>query len=96
MAPVHADVVQRSAGAEGGEVAAGLAEKSGEFGLAHLARGHRKRAMVDRPEAARMAVDFHVVRWVDENRSGAFLAHQRREGFRIEGVAAQDAMIAEE
>src|SRR6266404_1680318 len=96
MAPVHADVVQRSARAEGAEVAAGLAEKSGEFGLAHLARGHRKRAMVDRPEAARMAVDFHVVRWVDENRSGAFLAHQRGEGQSIEGAAAQKPIAAEE
>src|ERR1700732_4751270 len=42
MAPVHADEVQRARGAEGGEIAAGLGEKGGEFGFIHLARGHRE------------------------------------------------------
>jgi hypothetical protein len=38
-----------------------LAEKGGEFGLVHLARGHREGAMVDRAEAARATVDPYVV-----------------------------------
>ena len=52
--------------------------------------------MVDRAEAARMAVDFHVVRRVGEDRRGVFLAHQRREGQSIKGAAAQKPMAAEE
>jgi len=43
-----------------------------------------------------MAVDRHIVGWIREDHHGALLAQQRGEGFRIEGVAAQDAMIAEE
>ena len=88
MAPVHADVVQRTGGTEGGKVVAGLGEKGGEFGLVHLARGHRERAMVDRAEAAGMPVDFHVVRRVGEDCRSVFLAHQCREGQGIEGAAA--------
>src|SRR5437764_3578878 len=38
-----------------------LAEKSGEFGTVHLARGHREGPMVDRPETTRMAIDRHIV-----------------------------------
>ena len=96
MAPVHADEVERPGGTVGGKVAACLAEKAGEFGLAHLARSHRKRTMVDRPEAARMAVDWHVVGRVGEDHSGELLTHQHCEGLRIEGIAAQYAMAAEE
>src|SRR5271156_3849858 len=51
MAPVHADEVQRAVDAECGEVAESLAEKGGELGSIHLARGHREGAMVDRAEA---------------------------------------------
>ncbi len=96
MTPVHADEVQRPGGAEGGQIAERLGKKSGEFGLAHLARGHRERAMVDRAETARMAVDLHIVGRIREDHHGALLAQQRGEGFRIEGIAAQDAMLAEE
>ena len=51
--------------------------------------------MVGRAEAARMAVDFHVVRRVGEDHRSALIAHQRCEGLPVEGVAAQDAMLAE-
>ena len=50
--------------------------------------------MVHRTEAARVTVDLDVVRRVCEDRSGPFLAHQDREGSRIEGAAAQEAMMA--
>ena len=52
--------------------------------------------MVDRAEAARMTIDRDVVGRVGEDHGGAFLAHQRREGCGIEGVAARDAMAAEQ
>src|SRR5205823_3177092 len=54
MAPVHADELDGAFNAKGREVAKGLAEKSGEFGTVHLARGHREGPMVDRPETTRM------------------------------------------
>jgi hypothetical protein len=67
-----------------------------KFCPVHLAEAHRERAMVDRAEAARVALDRHIVGRVGEDHGGPFLAHQRREGFRIEGTAAQDSMAAEE
>jgi len=96
MAPVHADVVQRPRCTEGGQVPQNLTEKGGESGLVHLARCHRERAMVDRAEAARMAVDFDIVRRVGKDRRGVFLAHQRGEGQSIEGAAAQKPIPAED
>src|SRR3984893_5740459 len=96
VAPVHADEVQGAVTAECREVPESLAEKGGEFGSVHLARGHRKGAMMDRAEATRVTIDRHIVGRVDEYHCGPFLAHQRREGRGIEGIAAQDTMAAED
>jgi hypothetical protein len=52
--------------------------------------------MADRAATARMTIDFHVVGRVGEDHGGAFLAQQRRVGGGIKGVAARDAMAAEE
>jgi len=52
--------------------------------------------MVGRAEAARMTLDRHVVGRVGEHHRGVFFADQRREGGRIEGVAAEHAMVAED
>jgi hypothetical protein len=75
-------------GAECGEVPQSLAEKGREFGLIHLARSHWERAMVDRAEAAGMAVDRHVVGRISERHRGAFLAQQSGKSGGIEGIAA--------
>ena len=88
MAPVHADEVQRTVNTECREVAESPTEKGGELGAVHLPRGHRKRTMMDRAEAARVTVDRHVVGRVGEPHRGALLAHQYGEGGRIEGATA--------
>src|SRR5205823_7855007 len=80
VAPIHADVVDGAAGAEGGEVPAGLAEKGSEPSFIYLAHSHREGAMVDHAEAARVTLDRHVVGRVGEDHGGTFRAHQRREG----------------
>jgi hypothetical protein len=54
--------MQRAVNAMRGKVSACLAKKRDELGAVHLARGHWESAVVDRPEAARMALDRHVVR----------------------------------
>src|SRR6516165_1311325 len=59
VAPIDADVVQRTIDAGTGEVAKSPAKKADEFGSVHLALGHRERAMADRAEATGMAVDRH-------------------------------------
>ena len=82
--PIHADVVQGSLNAECRKVAETVAEKGGEFGAVHLARGHRERAMVDRAEAARVTIDRHIVGRVGEHHRGAFRAHQRGECVGVE------------
>ena len=84
--------MQRSGGAEGDEVVAGLVEERSELGLIHLTRSHRKRAMMDRTEAAGVTLDRHVVRRVGKHHCGAFLAQQRGEGLGIESVTAQNSM----
>jgi hypothetical protein len=88
MAPVHAEVVQRAVATECGKVPDSLAEKGGEFGPVHFARRHRKGAMVDRAEAARMTVDRHVIGRVCEDHRGAFVSHQHGESRGIESAAA--------
>src|SRR3984893_17316954 len=89
VAPVHAEEVDRAVGAEGREGLGGLAEKGNEGRLVHLPRGHREWAMVDRAEAAHMALDRHVERRVAEDHTSALLAHQGYEIGRVEGIAAQ-------
>ena len=75
MTPIQADKVDRTIGAEGGEVAKSLAEKGGEFGRVHLARRHRKGAMMDRAEAARVTVNRNIIRRVGEHHRGALLLY---------------------
>ena len=70
-------------------------EKDREGRTAHLARGHRKRAMADLAETARMAVDRHIVGRVGEHHRRPLLAHQGLPGGEIECVAAQQPMRAQ-
>ena len=42
-----------------------------------------------------MTVDRNIVRRVGKDHGGALLTHQRSEGLKIEGAAAQDAMAPE-
>ena len=88
--------MQRTIDAEGREVAEPLAEKGGELGPVHLARGHREGAMVDRAKATCMTIDRHIVRRVGEHHHGAFLAHQRGESRGFEGRAAEQVMATEQ
>jgi hypothetical protein len=52
--------------------------------------------MMDRAEAARMAIDLDVVRRISDHRGGAFLAQQCRECTEIKGIATQDGMFAKQ
>src|ERR1700730_5945810 len=95
MAPIDAKVVQRSLRAARGEISACPIEKGAELAFVHLARSHRKGAMMDRAETARMAIDRHVAGRIGEDHGGTFLAHQPRKGLAIERIPAHDAMAAE-
>ena len=52
--------------------------------------------MMDRAEAARVAVDRHVVGRIGEHHRGMFIAEEGRKGLTIESAAAQKAMPAED
>ena len=82
--------------AEAHEIAESLAEKGGELGFVHLARGHREGAMMDGAEAAHVTFDPQVVGRVGEHHRGRFVAQQRSEGLGIECIPAQDAMGTED
>jgi hypothetical protein len=94
MAPVDADIEQRSGFAEPGEVAQAGGEKHSKGGAAHFARRHGKRAMMDCPQPGRMTVDRHVVGRIGEHHRGALAAHQLAEGGEVKRIAAQYPMPA--
>src|SRR2546423_1920186 len=96
VAPIHADKVDRAVSRERRQIVESMFEKVGELGAVHLARSHRERAMMDRAEAARMAIDQHVVRRIGEHHRGMFIAEEGRQGLTIESATAQDAMPAED
>lgn len=69
------DEVDCAVGARRGQVAEHRLQKGGELGLRHLARRHRDLGVLDRAEAADVAVDRHVVGRVGEHdRDQAFTA----------------------
>jgi hypothetical protein len=71
-------------------------QKVGELRRAHLARGHRKLSVTHRSEAARVAVDAHVIRRIGEHQIGLLPLHERGIGAWVEGVSAQHAVLAQQ
>ena len=95
VAPVHADEMDGAIRADLRHRAERGFEKAGERDLVHLARGHGELAVPDGAGAADMTVDLHIVRRVGEHAAGPFVAHQRRIGRRLPGVAADQPMAPE-
>ena len=83
-------------GAVAREQRAGLPKEGSELYFVHLARGHRKLAMMDRAETGSMAVDGNVVRRIGENHHRAIALHELGVCCRIERAAAVDPMLAEQ
>jgi hypothetical protein len=77
------------------EMAQAGGEKHGEGGPAHLARGHRKRAMMDRSQPGCMTVDRHIVGWVGKHHRGLLRAHQEPQGHNLKHVGAQHPVLVE-
>jgi len=88
VAPIHAEINQRSLGAECREVATRLTEKGDELGSIHLARRHRKGAMMDRAQTGCVTGNWYIVGRVGERHRGVFVAHQRRKSRCVERTAA--------
>jgi hypothetical protein len=66
MSPVHADDVDRSVAAERDEIAQSRLQEPDELELRHFAGSHRKFSMLDRAQAADVAVDRHIIGRIDE------------------------------
>jgi hypothetical protein len=75
--------MQRALVAMLGHERARLFEEVGEFGRAHLARGHGEVAMMNRAEAAEVALDGNVVRRVREDHRRPLVRQQRRIGLLV-------------
>ncbi len=92
VAPVHADLMDRSVDGILGETLKDRLQKGRELGLAHLAAAHGEVAMANPAEATDMAVDRNVVWRVREHelRLGAF--EQVIVGGFVARIPAQQAM----
>jgi len=78
-----------------GQQGQGTRQKVGELRWNHLARRHRKFAMVCFSVAPSMAVDHHVVGRVGEDDVCALLSHQRRERRLIPRIPAVNAVLSQ-
>ena len=72
----HALKVNGAVEADLGLVAEGGREEGDELLLAHLARGAGELLVLDRAEAADMAIDLHVVGRIREHEPRLLLAHE--------------------
>jgi hypothetical protein len=94
--PIHADIEEGAAQREGGLVSEASLQEHREAGEAHLARRHRKGAVMDISEPGAVTVDRHVVGRIGEHYRGALLAHQALQGRGVEDTSAQHPVIAEQ
>jgi hypothetical protein len=69
MAPVHANVMNRTVEADVGHIAEGRSQEARKFSGAHFARGHLELSMLDRAKATHMTVDRDIVGWVCEDQA---------------------------
>jgi len=90
--PVHRPIGQRPVDAVFGGKAERLDQEGGELRFGHLAGGHGELAMSNRPQAADVAFDLQIVWRIGEHDVGRLAGHQNPVGFRIQGVAAEDAV----
>jgi hypothetical protein len=94
MPPVHAYEMDGSVETAADGVEENRPQEIRELARGHLAGRHRELAVLDRSQAADMAIDPDVVGRIGEHEPGSLLIEQGRIGFRIAGVAAQQLVIA--
>jgi hypothetical protein len=95
MSPVHRDKVDRAISAVSGKVGEDTRQESSELGLAHLAGRHGELAVLDRAQAANMAVDLHVVRRVGEDHLRPHAPEQVGIGGRGSGIPTDEPVPAD-
>ena len=96
VAPIHADLMDRTVDAVLGEQAKNRFEECGEFRLAHLAATHREVAMTDAAEATDVAIDSDVVGRIGEHEFRLGACEQLVVGGLVSCIPAQQAMRAEQ
>ncbi len=94
--PIHAYEMERAIDAVAGEERAGAAEECRKLLLAHLARGHYELTMLNRAQAAQVAVDRDVIGRIAKRRRRLLAVHQCHVRGFIESAAAIDAVVAEQ
>src|SRR5256885_16230186 len=95
MAPVHADLMDRTIVGILAEKRKNLGQKMRELVLRHFPRGHGKLSMLDAPKAGNMAIDADIIGRIREDEVRAIVAHQKAVGRRIGRIAANEDMFSE-
>ena len=95
MAPIHADVVDRSLDTVRGQRRERLLQKRGECLAAHLPSGHSELPVFDAAQAAGMPVDRDVVGRIGEDQAGLLARHQGGEHGRVAHIATDQPVRPE-
>ena len=95
MAPVHADVVDRSLDTVRGQRREGLLQKRGERLAVHLPGGHGELAVFDAAQAAGMPVDPDGVGRISEDQAGLLARHEGSEHGRVAHIATDQPVRPE-
>ena len=95
VAPVHADVVNRSLDTVRGQRRERLLQKRGERLAAHLPGGHGELAVFDAAQPAGMSVDRDVVGRIGEDQAGLLTRHQGGEHGRVAHIATDQPVRPE-
>ena len=69
-----------------------MGQEGGELSFAHLAARKGEFAVLDRAQAADIAVDRDIVGWIGEDEVSSFARHQLVHVGGIAGIAAQQAV----
>src|SRR5262249_40520243 len=96
VAPVHADLMDRTVDAALGEKAKDRFEEGGEFRLAQLTAAHGEFAVTNAAKAADMTIDGDIVGRIGEHEFRLGAVEQPIVGGLIARIPAQQAMAAEQ
>src|SRR5260370_37811447 len=95
VAPVHADLVDRTIGRMSAEQGIYTGEEVCELTFAHFAGGHSKFTMLDTTQSGYVAIDLYVIGRVGKNELGLLVVHQQLVSRSIRGISADEDMLSE-
>src|ERR1700692_4299899 len=94
MPPIHTGIEEGALHCVSADVSQAVAKEIGVLGFRHLPSRHPEFAMCDPTLATNVAVDLNVIWRVGKSRDGFLSLHESQIGGGIQGVAAENTVIA--